>query len=354
MRRQFIFLMCIIFIPIIILCGRTTITTNTWISNEVSLDVIPVESLLEPPAGKLKIPMMSYVYNSIYNVKNNREYDNRPEIFKNIPYLVCSEPGKLPDKDIEVIDEIKSEVNIFGYVNLGGNPLPPLSKLKNEIDNIKVHGWHGVFIDQFGYDFGETRERQNEIVEYAHNNRLICFVNCWFIDDAFSNKIDPIHNPKGIPTSLKENDWYLLESYYVSTLGYNGNSEDLIKKSLLAQKYKKELGVKIATLSYKRENASWEDSKQDINNSYFLSLLMEFDAWWFTDRLENDEFIHGHPIDLDIGNYLVQPLKRLNNKILVARTDKYYFILDNSAYPNIKLKAYDLIFKYALEKSYME
>ena len=90
--------------------------------------------------------------------------------------MVCAEPGHLNQKEILVSDAIKATVKIFGYVNMGEKPLISLSKIKKEIDNISSSGWYGVFIDQFGYDFGETRERQNAIVDYAHQkgSKMLC------------------------------------------------------------------------------------------------------------------------------------------------------------------------------------
>lgn len=282
-------------------------------------EINPVE--LIPPSGNLKIPLIPFVYNSLYRINNIDDPVHAIQVLKGFQYLVCTEPGRLAEKELQVSDAIKSNVKIFGYVHMGGKPLPPLEKIKREIDNIRNNGWYGVFIDQFGYGFGETRARQNSIVDYAHSKGLKCFVNCWFIDDAFGNKADRIHNSKGLQSSLSDGDWYLMESYLVENAGYNEKIKSFLEKSKKAQFYKDKLKVNISALSYKREAASWEESSGDIESSYMVSLMMGFDGWWFTDRTESDSFDHGNPVDLDIGNSLEQSLTEGSSGFYISQTE---------------------------------
>ncbi|MFA6308843.1 MAG: hypothetical protein WC677_03750 [Clostridia bacterium] len=316
---------------------------NIGEKNDTVIPKIQIKSVeLLSPSGNLKMSMMPFVYNSLYRINDISDPKHAIKVLKNFPYLVCAEPGHLSKKEIKVAEAIKKEVRIFGYVHMGGSPLPSLADIKNEIDNIQRQGWYGVFIDQFGYDFGETRQRQNSIVDYAHSKGLKCFVNCWHIDDAFGNKPDSKHNPDGLPTRLSEGDWYLLESYYVSNSGYNESINILIEKSQKARNYKKALNINIASLSYKRDSATWDNSSTDIKYSYLLSLLMGFDGWWFTDRLESDSFKHGKPVDLDLGNTLVEGLSKFSEEYFLAKTDKYLILLDTKDYPALSIEAFEL------------
>jgi hypothetical protein len=67
-------------------------------------------------------------------------------------------------------------------------------------------GVRGVLLDQFGYDFKVTRERQNAAVEAAHHRKLRVIANAWKPEDAFG-EVD------GKPPALTKDDIYLWESY---------------------------------------------------------------------------------------------------------------------------------------------
>lgn len=300
--------------------------------------VTPVQA--ESPAGELRLSMMPFVYNRLSNVENIESVEHATMVLEEFPYLICGEPGVLQEEELLVADAIKDRVKIFGYVNLGGDPLPPLSKLKTEIDRLAEAGWYGVFIDQFGYDFGETRERQNEVVSYAHEKGLTCFVNCWFVEDAFGQEIVPFSNPQGLATTLGEGDWYLLESYLQSYEESNPDQQFLLDKCQKSMKYKETLGIHLAALTYKRDSVSWEDSKQDIARSYLMALSMGFEGWWFTDRTEYDSFLHGVPLDLNLGDELVQPFTIVGEDRAIAYTDRYLILFDRSDYPDITWKIY--------------
>ena len=234
-----------------------TVTFNTW-------------------PDKVRPSLVAFVYNSLYSVRNAPDLESAIGILSGFEYLVCAQPGDLAEKERVVADAIKDTVKLFGYVNLGGSPLPSLDALKMELDAIKENGWYGVFIDQFGYDFHETRARQNELVSYAHSLGLLCFVNAWYIDDALGTKYDAVHNPDSIPPALGEDDWYLMESFYSRTDGYSQSEKDFIEKLQKAQMYKELLHMKIACLSYKRDAVSWTDAAKDMETSYLTGGTSRF------------------------------------------------------------------------------
>ena len=197
-----------------------------------------------------------------------------------------------------------------------------------------------VFLLTVGYDFGG---QENIIVSYIHSKGLVCFVNSWFIDDSFGNDKIPFQNENGIKTKLKKDDWYLLESFFHNSSSYY-SEEQFISKCQKAQKYKKDLKIKVAALTYKFDNQDWNTVKSDIEISYILALLMGFDAWWYTDKLEDDSLNHGTPPNYDFGNKLLVPLRYYKNKYYISSTNKYSILFDFSNYPDIKFKT----FKYSL------
>jgi len=137
---------------------------------------------------------------------------------------------------IDVISELKilkPNIQIFGYIPIGmgasGANLT-MTVLKARADEWLACGATGVFLDEFGYDYSVTRDRQNEIVVYAHGLGLNVIANSWTLDHAFSKEniiIDWLSNFNGNPnlleSELNENDYYLFEHLFWRLEDITGN-----------------------------------------------------------------------------------------------------------------------------------
>lgn len=278
---------------------------------------------------KLKISPFAFVYGNIADLDNAGDPYYSIQKLQDFPYLVCAEPGELSENSKLVTDTIKENTKLFGYVNLGpNNPEDPLenwrlanlNEVKGYIDNIANSDWYGVFIDQFGYDFQETRQRQNEIVDYAHQKGLKCFVNAWFPDDVMGSDIHPDNNPQGEPTHLQAGDYYLIESFLMSGSFYRGGLS-YMDKFLKVKKYQDSLGINAVVLSYKWDDTSWEDSVDDITLSYLLSQCLGYEGWWFGGWNGQADYWHLNP-KYDIGK-LLKPLHHLSETVYRAETEFY-------------------------------
>jgi hypothetical protein len=329
--------------------GSSQATGSDSASESVSPSPAPIETIYEKPqtvgfdtwSDNVRPSLVAFVYNSLYSVRNAPDLESAIDILSCFEYLVCAHPGNLVEKERIVADAIKDTVKLFGYINLGGSPLPSLDQLKSKLNAIKENGWYGVFIDQFGYDFEETRARQNELVNYAHGLGLVCFANAWFIDDALGAKYDAVHNPDSLPSALGEDDWYLLESFYTGANGYAQTQKDFFEKIQKAQMYKEQFRLKIACLSYKRDTVSWTDSAKDMETSYLLAALAGFDGWWFTDHIEYDTFLYGDPT-FQTGYRLTYSLYPVIPGVFWAQTDSYLVMFDTTDFPSIKYEVYDV------------
>lgn len=108
----------------------------------------------------------AFIYSDVANIDDKRDPFYSMGVLKNFKNIVTSRPDQISYNAKKVMDYVKTDVNVFGYVNLGpNNPgsnrkdwiIADLDEVKYQIDEIAYAGWHGVFIDQFGYDWGETR-----------------------------------------------------------------------------------------------------------------------------------------------------------------------------------------------------
>ena len=122
----------------------------------------------------------------------------------------------------EIIDKMKQEspkTKVFGYVDIGvtnGGSNFGVAEMKERIDKWVDLGATGIFLDNFGFDFGVSRKRQNKIVRYVHKqSSLPVIANAWKPEDVFEPHRD---EPDGelLESKLTRKDFYLSESFWVS------------------------------------------------------------------------------------------------------------------------------------------
>jgi hypothetical protein len=111
---------------------------------------------------------------------------------------------------------------VFGYVDLGRTQALTPEALADRVNRWAAMGVSGVFLDEAGYDFGVTRERQNHAVRAARARGLrVCF-NAYRPEDIFGDERVPINeagggNPSGEKPVLSARDAILLESFAVGS-----------------------------------------------------------------------------------------------------------------------------------------
>jgi hypothetical protein len=123
-----------------------------------------------------------------------------------------------------------------------------------------VLGADAILFDAFGYDFGVTRERQNDAVGYAHSLGMPVMANAWAPADAFGSTADPDHNPLGLATLLGAGDYYLSESYRIRLGEYQPEELWRIKADLLAA-YRAELGFSVLSVTTNAPSDVYSEEK---------------------------------------------------------------------------------------------
>ena len=173
-----------------------------------------------------------------------------------------------------------NSVHCYGYIDA----TLALDVIQSRIDKWFDMGVKGIFMDQFGYDFGLTRQKQREIVWCIHEkgSGLRAFVNAWNVDDVFGATVHPTANPTGLPCNLDANDIYLAESFAIMNGAYDdsdldsNNIKDFQDKATKMKNYRTTFGTKLAAITTSDASA-FEQAK--ANYSYFVALANEFDYW---------------------------------------------------------------------------
>ncbi len=110
------------------------------------------------------------------------------------------------------------DTEFFGYIDLGVySAHTQVQNLSLEEIGQRAKAWknlgaRGVLLDDYGYDFANTRSRQNEAVQRLHDLGLACAANSWDPRHALCASPAP-GNTKGKSTALGPGDFYLYESY---------------------------------------------------------------------------------------------------------------------------------------------
>jgi hypothetical protein len=110
------------------------------------------------------------------------------------------------------------EVNFFGYIDLGVSArATKVQNLTQQQIQERVRAWasmgaKGILLDDFGYDFQVTRERQNLAIDLCHQAGLTVMANSWEPRDALSSE-PHAQNRRGLESRLSRTDYYLVESY---------------------------------------------------------------------------------------------------------------------------------------------
>lgn len=142
-----------------------------------------------------------------------------------------------------------ASTRVYGYVDLGVSTqnLSP-AEIAQRLDAWQATGADGVFLDDFGYDFQVTRERQNAAVAAAHARGLPVVANGWNPADVFGRDVDPVHNPTGAAPLLGAGDFYLSESCQYQAGAYPPAADWHAKAAAVAG-YRAQLGFGVLAVT---------------------------------------------------------------------------------------------------------
>ncbi len=176
---------------------------------------------------------------------------------------------------LQIISDTKMQnTKVFGYIDAGMSTQKlSMSEIHTRVTNWKTMGVAGIFLDDFGFDFKVSRDRQNKIIDYIHENELQVVVNAWNSDDVFSITNVNNLNPENQSSHLNENDFFLLESYQVALSKYD-SLENWQVKSKKMKCYQDRVGFKI--LSITTSNAPYDEDA--FKYAWYSALFDEHEA----------------------------------------------------------------------------
>jgi len=153
-----------------------------------------------------------------------------------------------------------TNTHFFGYIDLGViTQNLSFGEIFRRIDDWKEMGVDGILLDDFGYDFGVTRERQNIAVDYAHQQGLSIIANGFRPEDVFSPAVHP-NNPSGDSTAINADDFYLYESQQV-TLGRFQSQAAWQSKARKIQRFQDDIGFGVFSITTNNPRNAFDEQK---------------------------------------------------------------------------------------------
>lgn len=171
---------------------------------------------------------------------------------------------------------------VFGYIDLGvttQNLL--LADMERYVDEWRTLGASGIFLDDAGYDYGVTRARQDEIIDYVHGQGMSVFINAWNIDDALAD-VDEAGHPS--PSRLGPGDIYLAESWLVAGGAYQ-SIQPWAQKADRALQYMRAKEVRVAGVSTAALNKAVTTNigSTKFRMGFWGAAMYNLSAWQWTD-----------------------------------------------------------------------
>lgn len=222
------------------------------------------------PAGDLDPGSLAIYYGwpSLVNDANG-DLDAAAAVFGQYDVVILSQGIEEPNhgdhfnaKEIIHLLHEGYDTKVYGYMDgpqwgtsWSVTDYPP-TNWEGHVDLWKAIGADGIFVDEFGYDWGVTRAQQNAMLDVIHARDLPAFVNSWFIDHTFGSQPDPIFpngNPGSIPPKIEATDLYMLESFTIIEGNYDECFRDFfdtwITKADKAVDYREQFGTEMWTMT---------------------------------------------------------------------------------------------------------
>ena len=136
---------------------------------------------------------------------------------------------------VQIVANVRAAgVKVYGYVPIGQNTSNlSLAEIQINIDRWVTVGVDGIFLDEFGFDYGNTRTRQIDVVNYVHSKNLPYCANAWVVEDFACDDVSELtwpsndyryinfttYNPTNAVLPRTPTSCYLVENFCFSHTG---------------------------------------------------------------------------------------------------------------------------------------
>ena len=305
--------------------------------------------------GELKLPRRLAVYYGFPSLVNGRAGDlgRAAQDFSRYDVVVLGDglefddvdrtrrpPGAGPDEHrktqdlISLLSRSKKGIGVYGYVTLGNSQNLSLPEIERRAALWARMGVQGIFLDEAGYDFGNTRSRQNAAIEAIHRLGLSAFMNAYAPEDLFSPDRRALNaagggNPEGTTTVLGSKDIFLLESFQIREGQYEDGTS-WYQRSARAAAYRDQFGTSVFAITTCLDGQPFSHSK--LLYAWWSAVLWGLDGlgWGEPSFSSRDNAMPWHDIPMPVvGTRFISPILMQATKYS-RRTDRGTILLDTA------------------------
>jgi hypothetical protein len=196
-----------------------------------------------------------------------------------------------------IVPSIPSSTKAFGYIAMAWVQTASTAQIQARVDQWDALGVYGIFLDEYGYDYGVTRAKQNEIVAYMRTKGLIPFFNAWSPNDVFSDKNEL--GASGFPSPAQSGDYYLAENWFYAIGAFTlTNYVDIFSEYQAIAP----AGIVLCNTATKQAGTtSVTDNESDaFIKSYMAAAMIGASYFQFTDENYGSDgfvYMHGAPTE---------------------------------------------------------
>ena len=208
--------------------------------------------------------------------------------FSFVEHLVLERQGESSFETL-ISEIIKGRTNVYGYIDCTSTIA--LSSIQLEIEWWRTQGAIGIYLANFDYENGNTRERQNDLLLSVHERGLHAVVT-GDINNVLFNAENEL-NPDWTALGLTENDGYHVLNLFVQSSTKNSYDSVLAKAKELIRA-KESLGISIYVED--TGNGSQGATQSLYEHGHGLTLLFGFDGYFLnrTDFYQLNDPIRYH------------------------------------------------------------
>ncbi len=218
---------------------------------------------------------------------------------------------------------------VFGYIDLGvtkGAQNLSIELIKSHIDNWKGTGADGIFFDNYGSDYGNSKSRQNQAVKYAHDQTMYVAIYATQPEYAFDSNID-LWDPN--ETEINLMDFYLYNGHQITNCNYV-TERDWQDKANRIVAFKNKIQFRVLSITTCEKNAFYDEEM--FFYSWVSALMYEHEAtgWGEKDFSagSNNAPFRARP-DINAGTYFTTGI--INNTPIYSRKTNLLEIFINTS-----------------------
>lgn len=181
----------------------------------------------------------------------------------------------------DIIAGVKSNtsVSFYGYIDCGVST----SNLSIGEIQVKINQWRdmgvtGIFVDNFGYDKGVGRARQNLILDSIHQYNMVAMIGATNLDNVLSDTMDPDYNPDWTAPNIVEGDIYYYNQFTISNGVYEAPATLFANLGKLYQ-YRLSLGIKIFGCAMIPTTFTIDVAQAQYDYAHTMAMLASLDAF---------------------------------------------------------------------------